>query len=363
MTINVKIVSVVLVAALGVSVADADAQDASAVLQNQGCRQCHLPDHQRGRGPDLGDRLVVDYTIPALAADIWNHTPAMWAEMSAQATKQPTPSEADWEAVFRYLYTMQFIDRPGFAREGVRVFGSRCTTCHGVGINNPGPGKPVAEWAPLDRPLALVYRMWTHAASMKDAFASGDSWKALGAQEFVNLTAYVQAVQKVQQTPQVALSVPAQGRFLTLQHCGGCHGGSDSFAASLAHNRTLMDIGAAMWNHVPLVESVPVLSPEDFEAIVAYVWELQYRGPAGDVRRGETVFEEKGCLSCHRVPSGVREPLSPRPGKTFTPLSMVALGWGSGREMHRQMQEKGVLWPRLSPQDMSDLVAYLNTLH
>jgi mono/diheme cytochrome c family protein len=365
---NVKIVSLFLAGAACVWAADAYAQGGPEVLRDQGCLECHdvRPDvlgpawwlAGGGTGPDLANRLAADYTVPALAAALWNHTPAMWAEMSSTAATRPVLGEAEWEDVFRSLYALQFFDRPALARRGGRVFRSECASCHGVGTNDPGPGKPITEWTRIQDPIALVYRMWSHASVMKEAFGDGP-WKRLDGEDFLDLTVYLQSVQNVPRDEQVTLPDTAEGRFLTAQHCGTCHGGSDTFAAFVT-NKTPMDIGAATWNHVPLMESAPVLPPDDFRKIVAYVWELQYRGPTGVASRGELVFGDKGCISCHRSP-GNQRPQSPRAGHTFTPTSMVALSWGSGREMHRQMQEQGVPWPQLSPDDVSNLVAYLNT--
>jgi mono/diheme cytochrome c family protein len=355
---NLRIV-VVLLVALSVPW-PAHAQGAPGILRAQGCLRCHTVGTD-GTGRDLTDRLVANYTVPALAAAVWNHSPTMWAEASSTGLTQPAPTEAQWEEVFRFLYTLQFSDRPALARQGGRVFESKCASCHGAGAVSTGPGKPIQAWDALEDPLALVNQMWNHASSMKKEFTGNHAWKTLSAADLLNLTAYVQSVQKVPRREQVSLPDPAEGGLLTAQHCGACHGGSDAFAA-MVHNKTLMDLGAAAWNHVPLLESVPVLSRDDFKKIVAYVWELQYRGPHGVASRGERVFDTKGCISCHRSPLPSQRAQSPHPGKTFTPLSMIALSWGPGREMHRQMQEKGVRWPRLSPDDMANLVAYLNTL-
>jgi len=95
---------------------------------------------------------------------------------------------------------------------------------------------------------------------------------------------------------------------------------------------------------------------EDMKKILAYVWELQYQGPAGNPERGHKVFNEKRCIVCHGAGTG------PRLGEAITVFSMVALGWGPGRQMHSDMQKQGLLWPYLSPADVSNLVAYFSTL-
>src|ERR1019366_4557496 len=91
----------------------ADVQHGAAVLRAEGCLECHnvraVGAREQGAAlrtaPDLGQRLVSAYTVPALASELWNHTPSMLAQMSSRSMTQPIPSEADWEDVFMYLYS------------------------------------------------------------------------------------------------------------------------------------------------------------------------------------------------------------------------------------------------------------------
>jgi hypothetical protein len=39
----------------------------------------------------------------------------------------------------------------------------------------------------------------------------------------------------------------------------------------------------------------------------------------------------------------------------------VAAGWGPTRQAHHRMLTQGVPWPNLSPADVANLVAYLNS--
>ncbi|MGE3579674.1 MAG: c-type cytochrome [Vicinamibacterales bacterium] len=275
--------------------------------------------------------------------------------------RQPTPTEAEWEDVFRHLYSLQFSDRPAAAARGKTVFESTCAVCHGTGSRNPGPGKPTRAWAPIADPTALIHQMWTHASSMKKALGR-DGARTLKGADFLDLAAYLRSTRQMLGETPVTLTRSGDGALLTGVHCGRCHGGSNAFAAALPRNRTFMDIGAALWNHATRPEALPALPLAEFREIVAYVWELQYRGPNGVAARGADLFARKGCQSCHRSPGPPATPISPRPGRTFTPLSMVALGWGSGREMHRQMVGSGVAWPHLTGEEVSHLVAFLNTL-
>jgi mono/diheme cytochrome c family protein len=347
----------------------ADAQRGAVVFRNQSCVDCHSIRGEGGEGgvaprtriaPDLGKRLVPAYTAPALAADLWNHTPAMWAEMSARVMARPTPSDVDWEDAFVYLYSLQFSEPSGQSRRGRLLFESRhCAECHSG--KSGAPGKPVTAWARMDNPVRLAYQMWNHASSMKKEFAGHKQWIKLTGRDLRDLTVYFQAVQNLPRNIPFSLPDPASGRSAVAENCARCHTGPMALATVL-QNKTWMDIGAGLWNHVPLLQSVPVVSEADMRGILSYVWNQQYQGPKGSVSHGERVFTDKGCISCHRSPSSTHTAMSPRAGKTFTPFSMVALGWGSSREMHREMETKGVRWPHLSAEDVSDLVAYMNTL-
>ena len=115
----------------------ADAQRGENRLRSQStCLECHrLRGEGAGTARDLSQRLTSIYTPAALASVLWNHTPAMWSEMSARVVTRPQLSDAEWEDVFAYLYSLQFFDQPGDARRGRRVFQSKdCSGCHSVSL-------------------------------------------------------------------------------------------------------------------------------------------------------------------------------------------------------------------------------------
>ena len=95
--------------------------------------------------------------------------------------------------------------------------------------------------------------------------------------------------------------------------------------------------------------------------ILSWDSDVRYQGPRGNQAAGQHAFEDSGCVNCHRNPVN-GAPMSPRPGEKFTPWSMVALGWGQARAMHQQMLHNGRAWPTLSPENMNDLAACLNSL-
>jgi hypothetical protein len=123
---------------------------------------------------------------------------------------------------------------------------------------------------------------------------------------------------------------------------------------------TLVDIAADMWNHVARMLAVPVVSPDDMRKIVAYVWEMQYLGSSGNAGRGRKVFVDKRCSVCHDDPAFSAAKFV-RGDRILNPVSMIPVLMNHGPEMLEQMRQRGIAWPHLTPEDVSNLVTYLNT--
>ena len=344
----------------------ADAQHGATVVQDQSCLECHTVNAQ-GSGheanaiaPDLAVNSVSAFTSSAFASALWNHTPAMWREISAKRVPRPALAEAEWGDVFAYLYSERIFQFPAQVRRGQEVFRSKgCADCHSLAMPSRGPGPPVSAWKNVDDPAALVSQMWNHASSMKETFAARKrDWPKLDGRDFGDLAAYVEYVQKLAPEQRLSLPEAAAGKVPFEHNCQRCHQGPLALEARLA-NKTFLDIGAGVWNHVPLMGAFPTVPEADLRKILAYVWDLQYRGPAGNVTRGQLAFAAKGCVGCHSD-AQIGAVASARSGKVFTPFSMAAIAWGSDRQMHREIWDKAVPWPTLSPVDISDLAAYLN---
>jgi mono/diheme cytochrome c family protein len=201
--------------------------------------------------------------------------------------------------------------------------------------------------------VVLVYQLWNHASSMKRAFARDKiEWKTLTGRDPMDLTAYVQSIQKLAPTSEFSLPAPETGKPLFDANCGLCHRDTMSLAMKL-RNKTWMDIGAGIWNHPQKMPTVRMVSPDDMRKLLAYVWQLQYDGPPGSRVLGQKAFVDKGRIECHRA--GVNK------GKPVTAFSIVSAAWGPARTAHRRMLEKGAPWTTLSPAEVANLVAYLNS--
>jgi mono/diheme cytochrome c family protein len=347
-------------AAFGVG---ADASRGAEVVHRENCLLCHS---LRGEGgsvaPDLGRRIGQNYTPAALTSLMWNHAPAMWAEMAAQKIPRPQLNEADASDLFAYLYSVRFFDRAADAGRGKQVFDEKhCTECHSLSEPAKGPGTAVSTWKSLSDPIALVQQMWNHAAAMKSELEKRKELRVtLTGQELTDLALYLQSIPPRARTQtSLTLPDPASGKPLFDANCAQCHKGSLSLDRRLS-NMTLTDVAADMWNHVARMLAVPVVTAEDMRRIVAYVWEMQYLGTAGNAGRGRKVFVDKRCSVCHDDPAFSAAKFV-RGDRILNPVSMIPVLMNHGPEMLEQMRQRGISWPHLTPQDVSNLVTYLNT--
>ena len=353
-----------LAAAAGPALAwPADAQRGAEVLRRENCLECHSLKGQGGSAaPDLARRIGQGFTPAALASLVWNHGPTMWAAMSARNIAPPRLTENDAEDLFAYLYSVRFFERPGDAARGKQVFEQKhCIECHSLKSPAKGPGQPVANWKSLDDPIALVEAMWNHSSDMKNELAAHQKvWVALNGQELTDLTVYLQNLPSLAGLrPELTLPDPASGKPLFDQNCAACHKNSLALDRHFS-DQTLMGVAAEMWDHIPRMIAAPVLSPDEMRRIVAYVWERQYLGPSGTIGKGRRVFNEKRCSTCHDQ-GGPNAAKFARGERLFTPISMIPVVWAHGPQMLDQMKQKGINWPQLSSEDVSNLAAYLNT--
>lgn len=71
---------------------------------------------------------------------------------------------------------------------------------------------------------------------------------------------------------------------------------------------------------------------------------------------GKKIFAEKHCVTCHDDPSSGAPNLG-KQAEAYSDITMVAALW-----QHLElMNQKELAWPQFREQQMSDLIAYLNS--
>ena len=83
----------------------------------------------------------------------------------------------------------------------------------------------------------------------------------------------------------------------------------------------------------------------------------------GDPARGRTLFEQRQCARCH-VPRG-QQGVGPALEELRKPQGALELAgrlWNHAPAMFAVLQQRRQAWPQISPEEMADLMAYLQAV-
>jgi mono/diheme cytochrome c family protein len=362
---SIAVVLLVAAAARGATVPSADSARGERVFAAQSCNQCHSVNGEGGKSaPDLGKRIDRNYTPALLVSIMWNHAPAMWGAMEARGIQRPVLDEQTAADLFAYFYSARFFDKLGDAGRGKQVFSAKhCRDCHGITESRAEGAKPVAQWESLGHPIGLAEAMWNHAANMREAFAKqGIRWPELSSQELSDILVYVRNLRETQRVVTRMETTSGDGgeALFGSKGCAGCHKAKLELRPRL-RGKTLTDIAVDMWNHAPkMAQPPPKLERDEMRQIVSYLWAEQLLAQSGNAVHGKQVFSEKSCATCHNDPASGAPSLAGRKG-AFSAVSMVSTLWRHGPQMLGRMKEKSISWPRMTANQMSDLIAYLNS--
>jgi mono/diheme cytochrome c family protein len=343
-----------------------DSRRGEQLFQSEQCIQCHSVNGRGGTlAPDLARRIDRNYTPTVMASLMWNHAPQMWAAMKKQGiTKAPMTPESAAD-LFAYFVSARYFERPGDAARGKRLFaGKRCADCHGIKKSPDEAAPPVASWESLADPVVLAQQMWNHGAQMKGEMAKRKIPRPeLTAQDLADMLVYLQNLPETKHLGANFMFTPSDTgeKLFQSKGCAGCHIGKLSLE-TLLKNQTLTQIAADMWNHQPIMKNPPpALSQEEMRQLLSFVWARQYFQGEGNADRGKLVFAEKSCAACHNDPSSGAPQVAKGKG-AYSAITMISALWEHGPRMLDLMNQRKTEWPRFTAQQMSDLIAYFNSL-
>ncbi|MFQ6616806.1 MAG: c-type cytochrome [Fidelibacterota bacterium] len=171
-------------------------------------------------------------------------------------------------------------------------------------------------------------------------------------------------------------SNPMAGRIVFEDKgCIDCHS-IDGFGGTRAPDLgrdmffgSFYDLASRLWNHAPqmaikaeyLEKEWPIFSTDEMDRLVTYLFFLRYLGEPGNVSKGKTLLETKGCLTCHRVgDKGNPEGVALDQLQAYaSPLYIAQVIWNHGPEMQKKMHELGIQRPTFDDQDITHISAYL----
>ncbi len=172
-------------------------------------------------------------------------------------------------------------------------------------------------------------------------------------------------------------SATAGARVFGAKECVRCHtidgqggaGGPDLGRALEA--RSLYDLAAHMWNHVPqMFERMrelgigwPSLNRQESGDLVAFLFTIDYFDPAPDTENGRRLFFDKRCVVCHQVGwvGGVVGPNLDYFAEYGSPIQIASAMWNHGPAMSDVLQTKGIERPTFTGSQLIDLIGYIGS--
>ena len=357
--------------------------EGSRLFTGKGCLRCHSIYGVGGAtGPDLGQgnlkRPLLD-----IAGVMWNHSPGMAHVFQEKGSARPQFKPAEMASLLSFLYYLGSLGPPGDPAAGARLFGEkRCVSCHSLAGKGGSQGPKLDDYGRYASPIYLTASLWNHGKKMAGVMAALHVPRpTLEKNDIADLLAYIRAASGNVARVYIQPGSPQNGKKLFAEkRCNQCHSVADNETPSPTQapnlrvrlSGSLVKIAGAMWNDGPKMWSkmsergiaVPPISSEEMSDLISYLYFLQFIDPAGDVRRGRVVYEEKRCARCHSLP-GVQGTVGPdlfKAAKTKTPLEMITEMWNHATTMEQKMFEENLQWPVFKGGEMADLMAYLQSV-
>jgi cytochrome c2 len=168
-------------------------------------------------------------------------------------------------------------------------------------------------------------------------------------------------------------------RVLREQRCLACHtvdaaslGSAPALGRRGSRSYTPSLMVSLMWNHAPRMWSAmdkagiarPNLSEQDSADLFAYFYSLRYFESPGDGGRGKALFVSKRCTVCHATGS---QPQKEGPSveawpSVEDPVELARAMWNHAPKMMPKMRERGIGWPTITGEEMTDLTVYFSAL-
>jgi cytochrome c len=127
----------ILLPPIQITIVPGDSSRGAGLFVEKGCVECHSFNGRGGSiAPDLARQSDESNSPAKLAAELWNHSPMMWARLKGEDRTMPFMSSVDTADLFAYFYSLE--SRAGNPSKGLNIFERDCETCHSFGASVTG---------------------------------------------------------------------------------------------------------------------------------------------------------------------------------------------------------------------------------
>jgi cytochrome c2 len=247
-------------------------------------------------------------------------------------------------------------------------FKKGCIECHAVWGIGKSFGPDLTQIGMEKDFFKLTGALWSHSPKMIDVMEErGIERPVFSAEEIERLLAYIYYLGLIDEMGDYLKGE----EIFTNKGCSRCHslgGGPDKAGPNLdKYGRYVSPvyIATALWNHSANVSQAMLdqsFAAQEMSHLLAFIkgnaanqeGETVYIQP-GSPRKGQKVFMEKRCASCHS-----QQELDLRESDLQKSLTeIVGMMWNHSSSMWQEMKSRNLTIPRFDVEEMSDLTAYL----
>lgn len=172
----------------------ADPRHGWELFQSKGCISCHAVQGEGGTlAPDLGAGKPLPPTLTQVAAQMWNHSPKMWAAMEVQHIPRPTFEGQEMADLLAFLFSLRSYNLGGSSLVGKQLFTERgCGHCHGADGQGGKSAPGLRGRGRVLTPVTLARVLWSHGPRMyRRTRELGLAWPALQESDLGHLLAFL----------------------------------------------------------------------------------------------------------------------------------------------------------------------------
>ena len=277
------------------------------------------------------------------------------------------------------------VERTPDPRAGMKVFWSKgCIRCHPVLGQGGSIGPDLSRSPSTGDRFQLAAAMWNHAPQM---------WQRMQQEHFELPTFELADMEDLFAFLGMTRSFDEPGdakagrELFQSKRCVECHavrgqgGHVGPDLTVVASFRNPVAWVAAMWNHAagmfqqlsrknvafPQFQGIEMV---DLQSYIRSMGGVQGQGQRQDyllppsAARGEALFRSKQCVVCHSI-GGQGGKVGPDLGRVVLPRrygEIAVVMWNHAPQMNRLATAASVPYPHFEPQELADLLAYLNSL-